>query len=73
MIEHLEKRFGTLAVEKGFITKDQLVESMKVQLERDLAGMDHSLIGSILYSLGYITISQISDVLESMGVPIRGF
>ncbi len=71
--EHLEKRFGTIAVEKGFITKDQLFESISVQLERDLAGMKHRPVGSILYSLGYITISEINEVLECIGIPTRRF
>ena len=71
MTEQLEKRFGTIAVAKGFITKAQLFESISVQLEQNLAGMEHSPVGSILYSLGYITISEIDEVLECTGIPKR--
>ena len=69
MVTRLEKRFGTIAVEKGFTTKEQVLEAMKVQVSEDLDGKDHRRIGSILYSLGYITISQINEVLESMQKP----
>ena len=59
-------RFGTMAVKKGFVTKDQVLEVMKVQMERDLDGLEHRLIGSILYSKGYITLPQIDEVLEAV-------
>jgi hypothetical protein len=68
---HLEKRFGTIAVKKGFITKEQLVKATNIQLEQNLAGMEHMPIGSILYSLGYITIAQIREVLHTMDIPIK--
>ena len=64
MVTRLEKRFGTIAVEKGFTTKEQILEAMKQQVEEDLDGLEHRRIGSILYSLGYITIPQINEVLE---------
>ena len=66
MAENPEKRFGTIAIEKGFITKDQFVEAMAVQIENDLEGIEHRLIGSILYSMDYMTDIQINEVLESM-------
>jgi hypothetical protein len=39
---------------------------MKIQMERDLDGLEHRLIGSILYSMGYITLSQIDEVAEAV-------
>lgn len=66
MVTRLEKRFGTIAVEKGFTTKEQVLQAMNVQVCEDLDGKEHRRIGSILYSLGYITIPQINVVLESM-------
>ena len=70
---HLEKRFGTIAVKKGFIAKKQLLEASNIQIEQDLAGMEHTPIGSILYSLGYITIAQIREVLDVMNSPEKDF
>ena len=71
MVTRLEKRFGTIAVEKGFTTKEQIIEAMKQQVGEDLDGKEHRRIGSILYGLGYITIPQINEVLESMQKPTK--
>ena len=62
--QYSDKRFGTIAVEKGFVTKDQLIEAMNLQIEQEIDGMERRLIGSLLYSLGYITLDQIDEVLE---------
>ena len=64
MVTKMEKRFGTVAVEMGFVNREQILEAMKVQIEQDLDGLEHRRIGSILYSLGYITLPQIEEVLE---------
>jgi hypothetical protein len=65
--EHLEKRFGILAVEKGFITADQLIEALKIQVMEDIEKGKHRLVGRILLDQGLITLSQIDDLLESIG------
>jgi len=31
-IKQIEKRFGTIAVEKGFITIDELLEALKIEV-----------------------------------------
>ncbi|MBW1668687.1 MAG: hypothetical protein JRJ66_11660 [Deltaproteobacteria bacterium] len=61
-----DKRFGVLAVEKGFITKEQLFEALKIQTEENIEDDKHRLIGVILYKLGYITVEQIEEILEIM-------
>jgi hypothetical protein len=60
------KRFGVIAVEKGFITLEQLVEAMTVQVQEGIEGKKHRLIGQILLSLEYLTSSQIDEVMEVM-------
>jgi len=65
MVKAVEKRFGTIALEMGFITEEQLKEATKVQLDQDADGLEHRLIGSILYSLGYMTIQQVNEVIDS--------
>ena len=45
------KRFGFMAVEMGFITLDQIIEAMKIQVKEDLANQKHRLIGQILVDL----------------------
>ena len=65
-IKRIEKRFGTIAVEKGFITVSQLMDALEIQVREDVAGVKHRLIGRILYHLGFLTIPQIEQVLDSM-------
>jgi hypothetical protein len=65
--QHLEKRFGVLAVEKGFITADQVIEALRIQVMEDIEKGKHRLIARILLEQGLITLSQIDEVLRSMG------
>jgi len=65
-VEVQDKRFGVIAVEKGFITKEQLFEAMKIQVEEDLSGNPHTLIGIILIKLGYLTREEADHVLLTM-------
>jgi hypothetical protein len=65
--EHLEKRFGILAVEKGFITADQVIEALRIQVMEDIEKGKHRLIGRILLEQGLITLSQIEKLLDSLG------
>jgi hypothetical protein len=64
--EFLDKRFGVTAVEKGFITKDQLFEAIKTQITEEIEKKEHRLIGRILYDMEFLTLSQIDEVLDSM-------
>ena len=64
--EFLDKRFGVTAVEKGFITKDQLFEALKTQITEEIEKNEHRLIGRILYDMEFLTLSQIDEVLDSM-------
>jgi hypothetical protein len=65
--DHLEKRFGVLAVEKGFVNPDQVIDALKIQVMEDIEKGKHRLIGRILLEQGLMTLSQINDVLESIG------
>ena len=65
-MEKLDKRFGIVAIESGFITPEQLIEAMQIQVYEDIAGTKHRLIGEILREKGYITEVQIDDVIKSM-------
>jgi hypothetical protein len=65
--QHLEKRFGVLAVEKGFITADQVIEALRIQVMEDIEKGKHRLIGRILLEQGLITLSQIEELLDSLG------
>lgn len=65
--DHLEKRFGILAVEKGFVTADQVIEALRIQVLEDIEKGRHRLIGLILLEQGLMTLPKIDEVLESMG------
>lgn len=59
-------RFGTVAVRKGFITGDQLKEAFLEQVEEDLNGQEHRLIGTILYEKEWMTWEQVDVVLKEL-------
>ncbi len=61
---HKKNRFGTIAVEKGFLTTEQLMEALSIQARENVETGNHRLIGQILVDLGYMTEDQIDDVLE---------
>ena len=66
----IEKRFGYIAVNKGFITEEQLAEAMMIQINEDIHKGEHRLVGQILLSLGYINEEQVFKVLRAMHFPI---
>ena len=68
VVEKIDKRFGVVAVEKGFITPEQLIEAIKIQILEDLGDTNHSLIGQILLEKGFITTHQINEVLKTIGI-----
>ena len=61
-----EKRFGNVAIEKGFITKYQLGEALINQVAEEIENSKHRLIGHILFDLNYITNEQIQKVLGAL-------
>ena len=63
-IEHYEKQFGIIAIEKGYISAENLIETLKLQVEEEIENKTHRLIGEILLDKGYITPTQIQDVLD---------
>ena len=65
-IVHLDKRFGIIALEKGFVTADQVVGALKTQVEEDISSGTHRLIGRILLEKQVITLSQLDEVLGYM-------
>jgi hypothetical protein len=59
--------YRVLAVKKGLITADHLIEALRIQVMEDIEKGKHRLIGRILLEQGLITFWQIDDVLKSMG------
>ena len=59
-----EMRFGVVAVEKGFITPEQLFEALKAQVQEDLERETHRLLGEILLEQDVMTQKQQDEVLK---------
>jgi len=65
--EQLKMRFGEIAVEKGFITQEQLSKCLDEQSKHHVSeGLGRRTIGSILCRGGYMTIEQVVDVLKAI-------
>ena len=61
-----EQRFGEVAVEKRFITFNQLLEAMTIQVKEDAGSGVHRLLGEILIDIGFMSASQVNGVLNEM-------
>jgi hypothetical protein len=64
--KQIDRRFGLAAVEKDFITVDQLFEAIKIQIREELERGEHRLIGRILFDMGVMKLPQIDEVLETL-------
>ena len=65
-IDHYEKRFGLVAVEKGFITADELINALTIQVQEDVEIGFHRLIGKIFLDQGVMSEKQIARVLKDI-------
>ncbi|MFH1350759.1 MAG: hypothetical protein ABII26_07445 [Pseudomonadota bacterium] len=65
-IEPFEKRFGMIAMGKGFITLGELFAALKVQVNEEIEEGRHRLIGEIMLEQGFITSEQIQEVVKSI-------
>ena len=61
-----ERRFGNIAIEKGFITSDDLTEALKIQVQEEFEFQDRRLIRQILFGLDKMTVDQIKEVLAEL-------
>ena len=65
-VKMMDRRFGIVAVEKGFITPDELVQVLGIQVRENIAEGKHRRIGDILLERELITSEQIEEVLGSL-------
>jgi len=63
-----EKRFGMVAVEKGYITKEQLIDALKIQIDEDLERGSHRPIGEILVEMNAISMDQLPPREKRFGM-----
>lgn len=58
------KLFGEVALEKRFVTTEQLYEALTVQARNKIDGKMEKQLGQILLELGHMTSDQIAEVLD---------
>ncbi len=61
-----EIRFGNIAMSKGFITGEQLVNAINTQIKMEVERGEHRLLGEILVDVGVMKESQVKKVLKAM-------
>ena len=61
-----QRRFGFIAIEKGFIKADQLYEALIRQRAQETGGTERRPLGLILKDLGYLSVSQINEILQTL-------
>ena len=65
LIKNYKQRFGEIAVEKGYISPEQLKKALSVQRSADRrVDKNPDLIGEILYKLGFMRRSKIKKVIN---------
>jgi len=64
--ETVDIRFGMVAVQKGFIKKEDILKALDIQLAEDFSVGRHRLIGKILLDEGLLSLSQVGAVLETL-------
>ncbi len=58
------KFFGEIALEKRFVSAEQLYEALTIQAKNRTSGLLEKQLGQILLEMGYMTEEQISEVLD---------
>lgn len=57
------QRFGTAVYLKGYVTLHELQQALSEQLEDDISGKAHRLLGEILKQKNWITKEQVTEIL----------
>lgn len=61
-------RFGMVAVNRGYVTPNQLKEALAEQVDDDLANRPHRLLGKIFFEKNLMNLTQIEEVLDKLVV-----
>ena len=61
-------RFGSISYHRGYLTKDQIQQALAEQLEDNVSGRPHRLLGTILRERGWLSEEQEKSILDEMGV-----
>jgi hypothetical protein len=61
-------RFGSIAVSRKYVTLEQVQQALIIQVEDNIKGGKHRLLGDILLEKNWITDEQVKSILSEMGV-----
>lgn len=64
-------RFGSIAYQRGYLTKEQIQEALAEQVEDNLSGKPHRLLGKIFREKGWLTEEQEKSILADMGMDMK--
>ncbi len=62
----IEDRFSMIAISKGFISFEQFMKAMAIQIKDEIEIERHTIIGKILMDQGLLNKAQVDEVLELM-------
>src|SRR5688572_3141210 len=57
-------RFGGIAVERGLLTREQLLRALMVQSIEDASHSEHRPLGEVCVAEGYLTPGSVEEILE---------
>jgi len=63
----IEDRFGMIAMSKGFISFEQLMKAMAIQIKDEIEIERHTTIGKILMDQGLLEKTQVDEVVKLLG------
>jgi hypothetical protein len=63
-IERYEELFGLIAIEKGFITKDELSKAQALHVQEEFESGAHRHLREILFYKGTMSANQIEEVVK---------
>jgi len=66
ILVEFSRRFGMIAVSRGYVTPKQLKEALAEQVDDDLAYRPHRLLGNIFFEKNLMNLTQIEQVLDEL-------
>jgi len=66
-----QKRFGMLAVEKQYITKEHVAEALQIQVDENMNKGIHRQIGAILFDMGRMDAGQVQMILGELNSTLK--
>lgn len=63
-LKYYDERFGLIAIKKGFITEEDLINALSVQVREDVEFVTHRQVGEILFDLDIMNANQIEEVAK---------